>query len=117
MTARDEVEAWLAEERLYQESKYPDRTAHDVKMRSEGCGPNTWWWEEVFRYLYRAQRLGLQTPLGRQAAAKAAAVAQEMAASVIRVYGHLPAPGVTSGDVEQEDWYVRRADSQRDRRH
>ena len=98
-TERDRVVEWLAAERSYQEHKYPDRTVHDDKMREQGVDDRGFWWSEVNRYLYRAERLGLDTPLGRQAAAKAVATAQEMLASVIRVYGPLPPPGVTSGDV------------------
>ena len=97
---RDMVIDWLAAERLYQEQRFPDRSEHDDKLRTEGIGPNSFWWNEVTRYIFRADRLGLQTPLGRQAAAKAAAVAQELVASVIRVYGHLPAPGVQSGEID-----------------
>lgn len=105
MTERDTVEAWLAAERAYQEQRPAaiiEQAENDALMRTQGCGPDSFWWNEVHHYLYRANRLGLNTPLGKQAAAKAAFAAQQLLGSVIRVFGPLPAPGVISGDIR--DW-------------
>lgn len=62
-------------------------------------------WEEIIgMYLHRARILGLDNPLGRQSIAKAAATVCGYAESVVRVYGDLPEPGVSSGENANKLW-------------
>ena len=90
----EQVLDWLADERAYQVSKFV--TEQDDQHTEAGFD----WWEQQFdNYRHRAKVLGLDTPVGRQAAAKFAATAAGWVESIIRVYGPLPEAGVPSGNV------------------
>lgn len=60
------------------------------------------WSARVDNYLKRAEVLGLDTDVGRQAVAKAATTAVAYLESVFRVYGSVPSPGFTSGEIRGE---------------
>lgn len=98
---RKRVLEWLRVEwEEYANQKQDDyRPAHDVTLAREGIGPGTWWESEVLRYMKRADVLGLNTPLGRQAACKGMAVYVDMCAAIVRVYGDPPPAGVPSGEL------------------
>lgn len=55
------------------------------------------WIRQVTQYYGRAQAMGLDSEMGRQAVAKAAVTALAFGAAVIRKYGELPPPGTPSG--------------------
>jgi hypothetical protein len=89
---------WLSNERCYQLNKFGIEL-DDVHTKA-GIGPETWWWNQLHNYLYRAHVLGLDNVRGRQALAKFVATGMGLLESTVRVYGDLPAPGLTSGEVD-----------------
>jgi hypothetical protein len=95
--AASETFAWLVAERRYQTKKFG--TELDDQHTADGLGLDGWWWQQLTNYYHRASVLGLETPVGRQAIAKFTATACGLLESVIRLHGHLPAPGVPSGEV------------------
>jgi hypothetical protein len=99
--SRVRVLQWVRDEwARYSTDKYDDdRDRQDGIMRREGCDAGSWWNEEVMRYVHRAHILGLDTPLGRQAVMKGAAVYLDMCASIIRVHGDPPPGGRPSGEL------------------
>lgn len=84
----------IAEHRAYESDKF-DRGLDDAKAPED-------WSDRIEMYLHRAQTLGLDNPLGRQAVAKAATTAISYLESVFRVYGSVPSPGVPSGENRGE---------------
>jgi len=98
---RKRVLEWLREEwEHYANAKQDDyRPAHDATLAREGIGPGSWWESEVLRYMHRANVLGLDNPLGRQAACKGMAVYVDMCAAITRVHGDPPKAGVPSGEL------------------
>lgn len=86
---------WIKSEHdVYQGNKFEQEqddwhTVHNLQ----------WWERRIDMYLHRAKILGgPETPLGRQAVAKAAATAVGYLESVFRVYGSVPSPGFESGE-------------------
>lgn len=92
----DYIWRWQGGEASYRESKFGLSRNQDL-LRSEGVGPGTVWWDQIVSKLHRASVLGLDTPNGRQAAAKCAAAALALVEAAIAEYGLLPEPGVPSG--------------------
>jgi hypothetical protein len=92
---------WLAGERRYQVEKFG--TELDDEHTRQGLGDETWWRQQLLNYLHRAHVLGLELPVGRQAAAKFTATACGLLESLIRVHGPLPPPGVPSGELHGRD--------------
>lgn len=97
---------WLQKERAYQVGKFGielddihTKEGDGDQQTEAGVGKNSWWFNQITMYLQRAKVTGLDNPIGRQAAAKATATACGMLESVIRTYGDLPAPGVSSGNI------------------
>jgi hypothetical protein len=81
---------WVeAEHAAYEGDKF-DREEDDLKTAKE-------WSLRVDNYLVRAEVLGLDNPLGRQAVGKAATTAVAYLESMFRRFGGLPSPGFTSG--------------------
>lgn len=102
---RRQVYTWLqAEEKDHQDLKFTEVTKTDGGDLSD----DAWtyrplmerWHDQISMYLHRADLLGLTSPLGRQAAAKAVATAHGMLESIVRVYGDLPPGGVPSGEID-----------------
>lgn len=94
MIDRAYVNAWLAEEEVYQAGKWTD--GHDEDLTLED-------WETIINgYIHRAGVLGLDTPVGRQALGKSVATANAMLATVVRKFGPLPQPGVPSGEAAKD---------------
>lgn len=89
---------WLQKERAYQVGKFGIEL--DDVHTNEGIGKESWWQDQIGMYMHRANLLTLDNILGRQALAKAVATACGMLESVIRTHGRLPAPGVSSGNVD-----------------
>ena len=82
---------WIkAEHDVYEGPKW-DREEDDAKDTKQ-------WEDRITNYTHRAQVLGLDNPLGRQAVAKAAATAVAYLESIFRVYGSIPSPGFSSGE-------------------
>lgn len=101
---RDYVHKWVADESRYQDEKFglDQDDEHTREFQNEerpfdNLNP-PWWIHQVTMYLDRAYLLGLDTPNGRQAVAKATATCMGFMESTVRVYGLLPEPGVTSGE-------------------
>lgn len=97
------AEAWInSEHKQYQVEKTPAAT-DDLRTAQE---PEAW--DGIIdMYLHRARTLGLDNPLGRQAVAKAAATAVGYLESIIRLYGNVPGPGVSSGDLSKDPWTLK----------
>lgn len=99
--ARRRVAEWLrAERRLYSDPKW-----HEGDNEADAIGHmetnQEWWFNYVNRYLNQAALQGLDTIQGRQAAAKAVVTATAMLETAVLVYGDLPKPGVTSGEITE----------------
>lgn len=93
MDTEEYVRQWLAIERGYTIEKF------GVDLDNQHLREGFAWWEQQFlNYFHRAQVLGLDTPGGRQAAAKFVATAVGMLEAVVREFGPLPKPGVPSGE-------------------
>ena len=98
---REYVEQWLRDERAYTIDKFglASDDQHTIEFYHGLPAPKPSWWDQQFdNYLGRAFTLGLDTPGGRQAAAKFVATAMGFLESVVRQFGPLPEPGVTSGE-------------------
>lgn len=95
MRAAAEVLGWLRGERSYQMAKFG--VAADDEHTKAGLGQDQWWWRQLTTYFHRAGVLGLENELGRQALAKFVSTSCGLLESVVRLYGHLPPPGVPSG--------------------
>lgn len=102
---------WIEGEEKYVAGKFDDqRDRHDESMRS--CDLEDFWIRQVVQYYDRARTfLGVASNLegeerrilemkAQQAMAKAMMTAKGMVESSIRVFGALPKPGVTSGEIE-----------------
>jgi hypothetical protein len=63
------------------------------------------WYLRIDNYLKRAEILGLDNPLGRQAVAKAATTAVAYLESMFRRFDSVPSPGFTSGE-HKGDWVL-----------
>lgn len=68
-------------------------------MIDSGVGERSWWFGVTLNYLIRADKLGLDTPAGRQAVMKATGTMVDMAATMIQAYGLPPLPGYPSGEI------------------
>ncbi len=90
------VAEWLEAEWGYQMTKF---TLDEIDATTR-AGEDDWSWR-LNQYLHRAQLLGLENSMGRQALAKYVATAVGMLDSVQRVHGPLPAPGVPSGEISE----------------
>src|SRR5450759_1978056 len=89
---------WQRMEIAYRSSKFEVFDDRQL-LRTEGVGRGTIWYDQIVEKLHRAQVLGLATPAGRQAVAKAAAASLALTETVVLEYGLLPMPGVPSGDA------------------
>jgi hypothetical protein len=98
MSAASQCFEWLVRERDYQVNKFG--VGLDDQHTLQGLGEDSWWWQQLMNYFHRSKVLGLDTPVGRQAFAKFAATSCGLLESIIRVYGSLPNPGVSSGEIE-----------------
>jgi hypothetical protein len=98
-------QAWFEGESKYQDAKFDaSRSVHDQLMRSEGVRIGGRWEGDINMYIHRANMLGLNKPNGRQALAKAAMVVIAAVESAERVFGPLPEPGHTSGEIAEWDY-------------
>jgi hypothetical protein len=95
-----QVFVWLVKERNYQLGKF-GTALDDEHTSSDGLAPGGWWDRQLSMYFHRAKVLGLDLPNGRQALAKYVATACGLLESVVRVHGSLPAPGASSGHIEE----------------
>lgn len=92
---------WLTKELAYVDKKFPlsVRGAHHLELEKEGVSSDSYWFQQVYQYVKRAEVLGLDNPLGRQAIAKALSTMFGLVERVVEVYGELPPPGVSSGNL------------------
>ena len=99
--SRVRVLQWVKDEwEKYADPKFDHtREEQDEIMRTEGCGPGTWWHNQTLQYFVRANLLGLDTLAGRQTLFKGITTYIDMCASVQRVYGDPPKPGYPSGEI------------------
>lgn len=99
MTTEEYVRNWLSGERSYTIGKFGLDADNEHIAEFVALGVEEGWWDQQFaNYLHRAKVLGLDTPAGRQAAAKFVATAVGFLEAVVRQYGPLPEPGVPSGE-------------------
>lgn len=100
---RRQVYSWLAAEEVgHQDLKFTEATKTAGPLSDDNWTHDplmTKWSDKIGMYLHRADILGLDNPLGRQAAAKAVATAHGMLESIVRVHGDLPPGGVPSGEI------------------
>lgn len=88
-----ETLAWLADER-----RYADRKLAEMQMALPSIVNDPgYWFDDIDRYLHRAELLGLESPLGRQALGKAIVVALRTLEEATAVLGPLPPGGLPSG--------------------
>lgn len=101
--SRQHLDAWVREEKRYATQKFgtTSRTEHDAEMEAEQVGKDSWWYRQIHQYIDRARLFGVDTPQGRQALAKAMMTMHGAVESSVRVFGPLPAPGVTSGEISE----------------
>ena len=93
-------EAWFKGESGYQDGKFAHhRPEHDKLIQNQGLREDGRWRGDINQYLHRANVLGLENPNGRQALAKAAMVCIAAVESAVRVFGPLPEPGHSSGEI------------------
>jgi hypothetical protein len=104
----DHVHDWLQlEEARYADGKW---TLEEMKRRVAlgdpatgrlpGVGMGSESMDGVQMYMHRAQVLGLENPLGRQALAKALMTLFSRVEGAVALYGPLPAAGVPSGVIQ-----------------
>jgi hypothetical protein len=89
---------WIAAEHAIYEGNKFDRDLDDEKTPDD-------WYKRIDNYLKRAEVLGLDNPLGRQAVAKAATTAVAYLESMFRRFDSVPSPGFTSGE-HKGDWVL-----------
>lgn len=112
---REHLYLWIQGEEEYVAGKFDDqRPSHDEAMRDCHLELEGFWFRQIVQYYDRArlffnEALGMEEGdpgrrdmemRGQQALAKAMMTAKGCVESSIRVYGSLPKPGVTSGEVE-----------------
>lgn len=98
------VRQWVRREREYADAKFDDqRIGHDEEMRQYGIEEDGFWIRQILQYFDRAQVLGLDNPLGRQAMGKAYMTLGGFLESMVRVYGLLPPGGVPSGELRHDE--------------
>jgi hypothetical protein len=104
----EHVLAWLrAEEAAYANGKWSLFEMQRRVMEGDpgtgrlpGVGMGSESLDGVQMYMHRAQVLGLDNPLGRQAVAKALMTLFSRVEAVVAIYGELPMPGVPSGVIK-----------------
>lgn len=102
--ARRELALWIRLERSrYADVKFEDDTAGRENLfratKEEGYGDT--WNDFVQNYLTRAKEWGIDTPKGRQALGKAIVTLMHCLETGIQVYGDMPEPGHTTGEVRE----------------
>lgn len=103
--AHEMWKSWFDKESIYQDKKWDDtRHEHDRLIAEQGLSIGGRWDHDLNMYIHRSMVLGLDKPNGRQALAKAAMVLIAAVESAVRVYGPLPEPGHTSGEIEEWDF-------------
>lgn len=93
---------WLVREHEYTLAKFGQEqdNLHIEDFNLVGTDGNDWWQQQLDTYLHRARILGLSNPGGRQALAKYVSTALGMLTACVEVYGDLPEPGVSSGEIK-----------------
>lgn len=111
MPERIHLYKWMVLEEAYVAEKYGHLRGEQDEMMQKNFG---WWIDYVFRYLSAANTFWLAATeatdpemarqyqlRAQQAMAKAAMTAKDLVASSIRVFGNLPAPAVSSGEIQE----------------
>lgn len=104
IASRINVGDWIqVERRDYADKKWTaeGRYKYDLHMQSFGLAEESPWMDYLMQYLKRAQVLGVDNPLGRQAFGKFVVTALACFESMVRVYGKPPRGGVPSGEVPE----------------
>lgn len=98
------VSSWIAEERRgHADVKYGKGTEADdlveKQFLEEGLGDSAL--NFIGNYLKRAQLLGVDTPLGKQALGKAIVTCTAYLERAIIHHGPMPKPGLPSGEIQE----------------
>ena len=99
---RIHITRWIKLETRYADSKFGDqRELHDREMRDGKLDPDGFWYRQIHQYIDRVRILGIENPQGRQTLAKSLMTMRGSLESAVRVYGPLPTPGLTSGEIRE----------------
>lgn len=115
---REHLYEWIIGEEEYVAGKFDDqRDGHDDSLLNDGLDSMGFWFRQIFQYYDRARlafaaaneceadgdeesarKLRLR---GQQALCKGFMTAKGCCESSIRIFGDLPKPGLSSGNVEE----------------
>jgi len=93
--ANDQVFRWLHNERQFQRRVYSDMDDNRSRIPFTDHSENSWW-TRLHKYWDQAEIVTPSSAVGRELIAKFAAVAVGMLESIVRVYGPLPEPAISS---------------------
>ncbi len=91
----DQVFRWLHHERQFQRRIYSDLDDNRSRMSFSNHSENSWW-TRLHKYWDQAELVTPASDIGRELIAKFTAVAVGMLESIVRVYGPLPEPAISS---------------------
>lgn len=103
MTARSDLERWIATERdeyaHHPAGKWSQPAAEAAHMACvQRTGP-TMWEDWAGNYIRRAVLIGLRSALGRHALGKAIVTLMHVLETATELWGPMPRPGVPTGEV------------------
>jgi hypothetical protein len=104
LSSRAQLRIWIARERRGHADEKYDHQAHldriESLMADDGAlCDDGWWMRFIPRYFERARMFKLSTPQGRQAMGKYIVTLCHCLEYAIELYGDMPEPGHTSGEI------------------
>lgn len=106
VAARYHVRCWIEKERNdYADTKYGEGTPQRQRAIDDtGIHPHldddSDWYVFITNYLQRVRIFGVDTQQGRQALGKLVVTLLHCLETSVLVYGDMPKPGVSSGEIE-----------------
>ena len=103
--AREHLREWIHVERTTYADVEKFSENHEARqklirdMADHGVSEGSDWMSFIGNYIKRAQLLGLSTAVGRQAFGKAIVTMMHALETAIDLYGPMPEPGHTSGEL------------------
>jgi hypothetical protein len=103
MKVRQHINRWIRFEQGYLDAKngVTQRRKQDDVAIASGDLLNSNYWTDIQMYVSRAQALGIDSQLGRQALAKGLMVYRAMVEASVEIWGALPPAGLPSGETCQ----------------